>query len=566
MSNKETRSWDVAFTGDAEARTVSGYAATFTEYDMGEFTERIAPSAFDNLNEQDVRALYNHDPNNILARYNRGKGTLSLSADASGLQYQFDLPTTTLGNDIKEMLKRGDISQSSWSFTVAEQEWDVRGEKPVRTITRVGKIYDVSLVTYPANPDTSVALRSLEAAQKEAEQLKNDIPMKEETANQAAAQPVEEVRADKFVDSSAVNRGFGKSEKRNVEKFNVINLINEMRKGKLTGINAELNQEGINEMRAYGGSKNEGNDFAFHLPENMQRELRAQTVGGQDTVAGDLGGQLVETVKSTFINFLWPSTPVLDLCTKAENLQGDVDYPVELTVPTLSWQTETGEEAAQDVTFGTVSSSPTRAAMTIELSNRLLIQEHSSGLQSRLINQLNRAYSTGVEEALLTGSGSSNEPTGIITALTGGYQTVGVPTHKKMIDNFELILAAADALQGRLAYVTDPATLAFLKATVLDAGSGKFLADGKLNQVLSSNGYPVYTTTTLPLYNTNTTHAMIFGNFEDVILGMWGGPVLMVNPYTKMKSSLVEIYMERQLDVTVAREASFAAAIDIVYS
>lgn len=558
---KEVRSYSINLEA-SENRKVNGYAATFSEYDMGEFVERIAPTAFDNLAEQDVRALYNHDPNHVLARFNKGAGTLQLTADANGLQYGFELPATTLGNDIREMLQRGDISQSSWSFTVADQKWDVRGEKPVRTITKVGKIYDVSLVTYPANPDTSVALRSLEAAQQEVQSIKKDIPMKEE-ANAAAA-PAEEIRADKFVDSSAVSNGFGKSEKRNVEKFNVINLINEMRKGKLTGINAELNQEGINEMRQYGGSKNEGNDFAFHLPENMQKQMRAQTVGGQSAVAGDLGGQLVETVKSTFINFLYPSTPVLDLCTKAENLQGDVEYPVEKTVPTLSWQTETGEEAAQDVTFGTVSSSPTRAAMTIELSNRLLIQEHSSGLQNRLINQLNRAYSTGVEEALLNGSGTNNEPTGIIPALTGSYQTVGVPTHQKLIDNFELILANADALQGRLAYVTDPATLAFLKATKLDAGSGKFLAEGSLANVLSSNGYSVYTTTVLPLFTAK--HGMIFGNFEDVILGMWGGPVLMVNPYTKMKSSLVEIYMERQLDVTVARAASFAAAIDIVYA
>lgn len=558
---KEIRSFSLS-ANNLENRSVEGYAATFSDYDMGDFIERIAPSAFDDLANQDVRALYNHNPDTVLARYNKGAGTLSLKVDERGLLYGFELPNTTLGNDLKEMLSRGDISQSSWGFAVAAQEWDWSGEKAVRTITKVGKIFDVSLVTYPANPDTTVALRSLEAAQKEVETIKN-IPMEEN--KETAPAPAAEVRADKFVDSSAVAQGFGKSEVRNLSKFNVVSLIREMRSGKLTGINAELNQEGIKEARTYGGSLNNAdNGHAFHMPERMQEELRAQTVGGTSSVAGDLGGQLVQTVKSTFIDFLHPSTPVLDLCTKAENLQGDVDYPVEKTVPTLSWQTETGEEAAQDVTFGTVSSSPTRAAMTIELSNRLLVQEYSSGLQNRLINQLNRAYSTGVEEALLNGSGTSNEPTGIITALSGSYQTVGVPTHAKLIDNFELILANKDALMGRLAYVTDPATLAFLKSTKLDAGSGRFLADGSLANVLSSNGYSVYTTTVLPLFTAK--HAMIFGNFEDVILGMWGGPVLMVNPYTKMKSSLTEIYMERQLDVTVARPDSFAAAIDIVYS
>ena len=79
-----------------------------------------------------------------------------------------------------------------------------------------------------------------------------------------------------------------------------------------------------------------------------------------------------------------------------------------------------------------------------------------------------------------------------------------------------------------------------------------------------ANGYPVATTTVLPLFTAK--HAMIFGNFEDVAINFWGGPVLMVNPYTKMKESIIELYMERQMDVKVLRAESFAVSKDIVYS
>ena len=142
------------------------------------------------------------------------------------------------------MLERGDINQSSWAFTVAEQKWDVDGEKPIRTITRVGNIYDVSLVTYPANPDTSVALRSMpEANHHEAdvqpEQQLEVQPIKKETMeNNPEAQ---ELRTDKFVDSSAIQRGFSASSVKDLAKFNPVKVVRELAEfGRLTGINQKI--------------------------------------------------------------------------------------------------------------------------------------------------------------------------------------------------------------------------------------------------------------------------------------------------------------------------------------
>ena len=376
--------------------------------------------------------------------------------------------------------------------------------------------------------------------------------------------PAPEVRTENMVEQSAVQQGFSAATKRDLSKFNPLKVVRELvERGTLTGLELELHQEGVGFAKRNGYSVTDG--LAFHLPIHLQKEAR-QSLEYRTNLAGtaNVGGNLVDTDFMRFVNFLYPSSPVTQLCDVNDNLEGNLVFPVESTVPSIAWGTEVAAVTKSTPQFTQVTSSPTRASVVVEMSRRLISQEHSNGIQNRLTRQMNRAFDTGIETALLVGSGASSQPTGIITALDASKQVVGIPTHKKMIDNFELVLANADALNGRLAYVTDPATLAFLKATVLDAGSGRFLADGRLNQVLTSNGYPIYTTTTMPLFTAK--HGMVFGNFEDVTLNFWGGPVLIVNPYTKMKESIIEIYMERQMDVKVVRNASFAISKDIVYA
>jgi HK97 family phage prohead protease len=161
----QMRASDSGEAGD-ESRTVTGYAAKFNSpsEDMG-FVEFIEPGAFaEALENSDVRCLFNHDPNLILAR--TASGTLKLTEDEVGLRYEFDIPETTFGNDFRTMLKRGDISQSSFSFTVREQVWeeDIKPDGSYsysRRIKKVERLYDVSPVTYPAYPDTDVALRAM---------------------------------------------------------------------------------------------------------------------------------------------------------------------------------------------------------------------------------------------------------------------------------------------------------------------------------------------------------------------------------------------------------------------
>lgn len=146
-------------------KMVVGYACRFeNRYDLGmSMTEQIDRRTFEGMDvtASDCVCLFNHDENVVLGR--TSAGTLRLSVDEKGLRYECDLPDSPNGHNVGEAIARGDIKASSWAFTVAEDEWKKDGGKNHRTITKIKKLYDVSPVTYPANPATDVAARSLAA-------------------------------------------------------------------------------------------------------------------------------------------------------------------------------------------------------------------------------------------------------------------------------------------------------------------------------------------------------------------------------------------------------------------
>lgn len=147
-------------------KTARGYGAVFNQrsLDLGGFEEIVSPSAFDEVLENDVRGLFNHDPNFVLGRTT--SGTLRLDVDETGLRYEIDLPDTQTVRDLViEPMERGDITGSSFGFMVDEDEWSEGDDGRItRNIHKVGKLLDVSPVTYPAYPDTTVAMRSMSAA------------------------------------------------------------------------------------------------------------------------------------------------------------------------------------------------------------------------------------------------------------------------------------------------------------------------------------------------------------------------------------------------------------------
>lgn len=140
---------------------LTGYAALFgsLSLDLGNFFEVIKRGAFaDTLRQHEQRALYAHDDMALLGRTKNG--TLSLEEDARGLKFTLQLPDTTLGRDVAALVQRGDLSQMSFGFSVAQNgdDWHREGSRTIRTLRKVN-LSEISVVATPAYESTSVALR-----------------------------------------------------------------------------------------------------------------------------------------------------------------------------------------------------------------------------------------------------------------------------------------------------------------------------------------------------------------------------------------------------------------------
>jgi HK97 family phage prohead protease len=146
------------------ARIIHGYAAVFNSWsvDLGGFIERIQPGAFSRVisGRQDVRALVSHDTALVLGRTK--SGTLRILEDERGLAFELDAPPGPIGEHYANAVERGDMDGMSFRFVAKKDAWDYDANPVQRELIDVD-IDEISLVAYPAYPDTSAAIRSLEA-------------------------------------------------------------------------------------------------------------------------------------------------------------------------------------------------------------------------------------------------------------------------------------------------------------------------------------------------------------------------------------------------------------------
>lgn len=166
---------------EGRPKTIRGYAAVFNSRseNLGGFVEIIQRGAFRDVLAQspDVRALLNHNADLILGRTK--SGTLKIGEDDTGLWYEITPADTQVTRDLMESIRRGDLDQSSFAFSLTRegQDWKEEdgGKLMVRTIKKVSRLMDVSIVAFPAYAEASVALRTMQevsnetlAAQREA--------------------------------------------------------------------------------------------------------------------------------------------------------------------------------------------------------------------------------------------------------------------------------------------------------------------------------------------------------------------------------------------------------------
>lgn len=155
---------------DGKATKLTGYAALFNvlSLPMMCFQERILKGAFTKSLKagDDVRALVDHNPSSLLGR--RSSGTLKVTEDKKGLLAEIELPNTTVAKDVTELIERGDLTGMSIGFKTVSDRWHIEDEQEIRELIEV-KLFDVSIATFPAYPDTDIAIRSHESWQHDQE-------------------------------------------------------------------------------------------------------------------------------------------------------------------------------------------------------------------------------------------------------------------------------------------------------------------------------------------------------------------------------------------------------------
>ncbi len=174
---------------DGGGSVIEGHAAVFDSWSetlggIFPFKEIVRKGAFnESIGKDDIRALFNHDPNYVLGR-NRA-GTLELVEDDVGLRVRITPPDTTWAKDLQSSIRRGDITQMSIGFIVEDDKWSTEDGMDVREIRKV-QLFDVSPVTFPAYTATDVGVRAMEEYNGyKAEQRSQEEAAKRESENAA---------------------------------------------------------------------------------------------------------------------------------------------------------------------------------------------------------------------------------------------------------------------------------------------------------------------------------------------------------------------------------------------
>ena len=253
----------------------------------------------------------------------------------------------------------------------------------------------------------------------------------------------------------------------------------------------------------------------------------------------------------SFIDVLRNQSSVMQAgATMLSGLSGNVKIPKKTAASSASWiSTEGGAASESEPTLGQVTMAPKTLGAFTDIT-RLMMMQSSLDIEALVRNDLSTAIALAIDLGALAGSGSSGQPTGVKN--TSGINAptnfaAANPTFAEVVA-METAVAEDNALSGNLAYIAPAGMYGALKTTAKDAGSGQFVVgpDGNMN------GYNTIVS------NQVTAGDLYFGNFADLLIGMYGGLDIVVDPYTSSTSGTVRIVALQTCDVAVRHAVSFA--------
>lgn len=564
--NKELRSLQSSFElraeGEDKKPVVEGYAVRFEESTTigGQFSESVSRDAFKNTDMSNVVALFNHDWNMPLARAGHG---LELEMDENGLKYRFELGEQSYAKDLAENIRMGNVSTSSFGFTIKKDKWEKRDGVNHRTILEVEKLYDVSPTTQGAYPTTDVALRSMEEALSEIseEEIMAEVAEKEdnhqEVVVEAADQQVAEIVEPRSVESELVDeiidksilphpyaveadkrteiepeaqtqtkmannaeknapayiQGLGDSEAQARSKFSFGKMIKEASQGKLTGLEAEINQEGRSE---FSGSKvNVAGGIC--IPSFVLRTdalpMGHEAVGSQtEGFGGTIGTADLGIIESFRPNDIASQLGARNLT----NLTGDIVFQVQSTNLDATKATEGAKVDSANAAFTPKSLAPQRYSTHTRVTDQMLAQS-ADDMGAFLAMDIRRSIDAKFNVDIVAAIKAAAQKHGSPAALLAYASNNPLNLEEKLLEN-DVDLGNVVGLSGATAYRE-------LRTLSHDAGSGMLFAESPLNrrQVM---GYA----TTISSSVTATEFYMV--DRTQLITGTWGGLNLIIDPYS----------------------------------
>lgn len=344
------------------------------------------------------------------------------------------------------------------------------------------------------------------------------------------------------------------------EKFSLGKVIRELSVpgGQLTGREAEVSQE---LTRMNGKAAQNG----IHVPLGVLSE-RTQVVG-----TASLGGNLVgqDLRAQDFVGPLRRRSAIMQTgATILADLEGDAVVPRQTNSITGEWVAEENATPAEfDLNFDQIIMRPKHVSGRLSWSRQMALQA-TPAIEDIARQDLSEQLALAIDLAAISGTGASSQPRGILNTAGIGAVPLGTngaaPTYDNLVE-LESSVANANADMGSMSYLTNSRMRGRLKRTTrFGAGTDSPLWSDD-NRV---NGYPAWVSNNVPSNLTKGTgtnlSAMIFGNWEDLLIGMWGSLDLLVDPYSQAQIGRVRIVAWMSVDIAVRRSASFAAITDAI--
>lgn len=561
MNNEIIRSGDITQLVP-DSRHIEGYAIIFgsNSVDLG-FIENISRSAISQelVDSCDVFCRFDHNPDKILARSNKGVGSLKLTVDERGLKYEFDAPNTALGDEVIEFIKRGDLNKSSFCFTISDekdaQKWEKRDGKYYRTINKIGRLIDVSPVWIPAYNDTSVDKRSFEEAKEimdkeEEEKLKeqenneqneendlllnkenNNLNEKEEN-NENDSKDDEKDKSEEESKQNDKNINRNKLNTNSTMEFKLIKAINDIANNRNLDETAKaVSQMGIEEMRKsgvnYGGQ--------IQIPVNEMRADITVANEGEDVVATEIF-DILEPLRAK--NVL-----VQAGASFLTNLVGDVQVPT-MTGSNVFWEGETVTAKDGAGKFDNVKLQPKRLTAYIDISKQFLVQDSKSA-EEKIRRDLINAINSKLEATILGSADATATQPGGIFYTAGELETIA---DFKGVCDLESKVEDANVL-GECKYIMSNKAKAVFRNMAKSSKSTQLVMENGM-----IDGTQVFNTSNVE--DTNVA----YGDFENLAIGQWGAIDLTVDPYTKAADGKVRLVINAFFDAKVLREGTIVIA------